>query len=208
MRFLEHRIAAKRIPRLIQKWLSAGVMEGGQRTKSREGTPQSSFYPVQPAVPGRICLSCALGRTSVPVDLGLRPGRGHPHTVLVYTVRRINDSRFASGAFDTTVHVSDFAGCQPIGTLPHGGFAFSLSASASGTRLLSAGGDMLKISPDGRYVVSVSQNGVGRVHDLQKDRPFYAYDLEALCVLTAHVAPSGQMLFVASDGTPVRIGEA
>ncbi len=42
MRFLEHRIADKRILRLIQKWLSAGVMEEGKWTKSTEGTPQGA----------------------------------------------------------------------------------------------------------------------------------------------------------------------
>ncbi len=42
MRFLEHRIADRRILRLIQKWLSAGVMEEGKWTKSMEGTPQGA----------------------------------------------------------------------------------------------------------------------------------------------------------------------
>jgi group II intron reverse transcriptase/maturase len=40
IRFLEHRIADRRIVRLIQKWLNAGVLEGGQRTQAEEGTPQ------------------------------------------------------------------------------------------------------------------------------------------------------------------------
>jgi retron-type reverse transcriptase len=39
-RFLEHRIADRRIIRLIQKWLNAGVLEEGQRTRVAEGTPQ------------------------------------------------------------------------------------------------------------------------------------------------------------------------
>lgn len=38
--FLEHRIADRRIVRLIQKWLNAGVLEQGQRTRGEEGTPQ------------------------------------------------------------------------------------------------------------------------------------------------------------------------
>jgi RNA-directed DNA polymerase len=42
MRFLEHRIADRRILRLIQKWLSAGVVEEGKWTKSGEGTPQGA----------------------------------------------------------------------------------------------------------------------------------------------------------------------
>ena len=38
--FLEHRIADRRIVRLVQKWLNAGVLEEGQRTRVEEGTPQ------------------------------------------------------------------------------------------------------------------------------------------------------------------------
>jgi RNA-directed DNA polymerase len=40
-RFLEHRIADKRVLRLIRKWLSAGVIENGALTES-EGTPQGA----------------------------------------------------------------------------------------------------------------------------------------------------------------------
>jgi RNA-directed DNA polymerase len=40
IRFLEHRLADRRVVRLIQKWLNAGVLEGGQRTRVEEGTPQ------------------------------------------------------------------------------------------------------------------------------------------------------------------------
>jgi group II intron reverse transcriptase/maturase len=40
IRFLEHRIADRRIGRLIQKWLNAGVLEEGKRTRAEEGTPQ------------------------------------------------------------------------------------------------------------------------------------------------------------------------
>ncbi len=38
--FLEHRIADRRVVRLIQKWLSAGVLEDGTRTLSEVGTVQ------------------------------------------------------------------------------------------------------------------------------------------------------------------------
>ena len=40
VKFLEHRIADRRVVRLIQKWLNAGVLEDGTRTWSAEGTPQ------------------------------------------------------------------------------------------------------------------------------------------------------------------------
>jgi group II intron reverse transcriptase/maturase len=40
VKFVEHRIADRRIVRLIQKWLRAGVLEDGQRIQSEVGTPQ------------------------------------------------------------------------------------------------------------------------------------------------------------------------
>src|SRR5580700_7422275 len=42
VKFLEHRIADRRVVRLIQKWLNAGVLEDGKRTRVEEGTPQGS----------------------------------------------------------------------------------------------------------------------------------------------------------------------
>jgi group II intron reverse transcriptase/maturase len=41
-RFLEHRIADKRVLRLIQKWLAAGVIEEGTWTAFEEGVPQGA----------------------------------------------------------------------------------------------------------------------------------------------------------------------
>ncbi|MBF0192890.1 MAG: group II intron reverse transcriptase/maturase [Magnetococcales bacterium] len=40
VKFIEHRIADRRVVRLIQKWLSAGVLEDGKWTRVEEGTPQ------------------------------------------------------------------------------------------------------------------------------------------------------------------------
>jgi len=40
VKFLEHRIADRRVLRLIQKWLNAGVLEDGKRIQMEEGTPQ------------------------------------------------------------------------------------------------------------------------------------------------------------------------
>lgn len=40
VKFLEHRIADRRVVRLIQKWLNAGVLEEGKRIRVEEGTPQ------------------------------------------------------------------------------------------------------------------------------------------------------------------------
>jgi RNA-directed DNA polymerase len=41
-RFLEHRIGDRRILRLIQKWMSAGVIENGDLVDTLEGTPQGA----------------------------------------------------------------------------------------------------------------------------------------------------------------------
>jgi len=40
VKFVEHRIADRRVVRLMQKWRNAGVLEDGKRTRSEEGTPQ------------------------------------------------------------------------------------------------------------------------------------------------------------------------
>jgi RNA-directed DNA polymerase len=42
IRFVEHRIGDRRIIRLIQKWLKAGVMEQERWVETEEGTPQGS----------------------------------------------------------------------------------------------------------------------------------------------------------------------
>jgi len=40
VKFIEHRIADRRLVRLIQKWLNAGVLEEGKRITVEQGTPQ------------------------------------------------------------------------------------------------------------------------------------------------------------------------
>ncbi len=42
VKFIEHRIADKRIVRLIQKWLTAGVLEDGKWSSTQVGTPQGA----------------------------------------------------------------------------------------------------------------------------------------------------------------------
>jgi RNA-directed DNA polymerase len=42
VQFVEHRIGDRRVVRLIQKWLKAGVMEDGQWTETKEGSPQGA----------------------------------------------------------------------------------------------------------------------------------------------------------------------
>ncbi len=42
VRFVEHRIGDKRVVRLVQKWLKAGVVEDGRWFQTEEGSPQGS----------------------------------------------------------------------------------------------------------------------------------------------------------------------
>jgi RNA-directed DNA polymerase len=42
IKFMEHRVADRRILRLIQKWMNAGVMEEGQWSETKTGTPQGA----------------------------------------------------------------------------------------------------------------------------------------------------------------------
>src|SRR6195256_7071169 len=42
IRFVEHRVRDRRVIRLIRKWLKAGVMEDGQVTPGKVGTPQGA----------------------------------------------------------------------------------------------------------------------------------------------------------------------
>jgi RNA-directed DNA polymerase len=42
LKFLEHRIADRRMLRLIRKWLKAGVIEDGEWSETGEGTPQGA----------------------------------------------------------------------------------------------------------------------------------------------------------------------
>jgi RNA-directed DNA polymerase len=47
VKFVEHRIGDRRVVRLIQKWLKAGVLEDGEWTRKEEGVPQGgSVSPV------------------------------------------------------------------------------------------------------------------------------------------------------------------
>ena len=46
MKFLEHRIADRRMLRLLKKWLKAGVSEEGQWSPTTVGTPQGAISPL------------------------------------------------------------------------------------------------------------------------------------------------------------------
>jgi RNA-directed DNA polymerase len=48
VQFVEHRIGDRRVVRLIQRWLKAGVMEQGQWSETKEGSPQGAV--ISPAL--------------------------------------------------------------------------------------------------------------------------------------------------------------
>ncbi|MBV8400590.1 MAG: group II intron reverse transcriptase/maturase [Acetobacteraceae bacterium] len=81
VRFLEHRIGDKRIIRLIQKWLKAGVLEDGVVRQSEVGTAQG---PVISPLLANIYLHYAL-------DLGVERWRRREATGCVIIVRYADD---------------------------------------------------------------------------------------------------------------------
>jgi RNA-directed DNA polymerase len=58
IRFLEHRIGDKRIIRLIQKWLKAGVLERGVVSVSERGTGQGAV--ISPLLANVTCTTCSI----------------------------------------------------------------------------------------------------------------------------------------------------
>ena len=77
VQFVEHRVADPRILRLIQKWLNAGVMEEGEWSNAKTGSPQGSvtaplLREYLPALRFR-----SLGER-VTQEMGTRRGGGHP----------------------------------------------------------------------------------------------------------------------------------
>jgi group II intron reverse transcriptase/maturase len=70
-KFIEHRVADRRMLRLIQKWLRAGVSEDGQWSETKLGTPQGAV--VSPLL-ANVYLHYVF-------DLWLRPGARKSHAV-------------------------------------------------------------------------------------------------------------------------------
>lgn len=57
VRFLEHRIGDRRIIRLIQKWLKAGVLDAGHHLETEEGTPQGAVITPPTILPNSPLIS-------------------------------------------------------------------------------------------------------------------------------------------------------
>ena len=70
VKFVEHRIADRRVVRLIQKWLNAGVLEDGKRTQSEEGTPQGGSH--RRCWRTSTCTTCSTSGSSMEEDAGAR----------------------------------------------------------------------------------------------------------------------------------------
>jgi hypothetical protein len=85
-RFLEHRIGDKRIIRLIQKWLRAGILEDGVVTVDDRGTGQGSV--ISPILPRPIPLCLGGSRFSM---LLARPAylRGAAHLSVSLLYRKV-----------------------------------------------------------------------------------------------------------------------
>ena len=81
VKFIEHRIADRRILRLIQKWLRAGISEEGKWSKTEVGTPQGA---VASPLLANIYLHYAF-------DLWVRHWRKHHATGDVIIVRYADD---------------------------------------------------------------------------------------------------------------------
>src|SRR5712691_3857121 len=81
VKFIEHRIADRRMLRLIQKWLGAGVSEVGKWSKTEVGTPQGA---VASPLLANIYLHYAF-------DLWVRHWRKHHATHVVNVVRHADD---------------------------------------------------------------------------------------------------------------------
>jgi len=57
VKFVEHRVGDRRVVRLIQKWLNAGVLEDGERTRSEVGTVQGGS--ISPLLGTSTCTTCS-----------------------------------------------------------------------------------------------------------------------------------------------------
>ena len=82
VKFVEHRIADRRVVRLIQKWLNAGVLEDGKRIRvKKKGRPRAAaLRRCWPTFISITCSTCGSKR-------GVRSGR----TADAHVIRFAND---------------------------------------------------------------------------------------------------------------------
>jgi len=102
VKFIERRVADRRVVRLIQKWLNAGVLEDGEWMRSEKGTPQGGVI-----TPRTQKVTSALSR-AVRVSSGCRAG----------SVRWRRGHRDAMTDDDRVIAYKDLLDDQPDDTLP------------------------------------------------------------------------------------------
>ena len=75
VRFVEHRIGDRRVVRLIQKWLRAGVMQDGAWSDSGQGTPQgATFRQCSPTSFCTMCWTCGSSASGVGTSHAAKSG--------------------------------------------------------------------------------------------------------------------------------------
>jgi WD40 repeat protein len=84
------------------------------------------------------------------------------------------------------------------------GRAHLVDVATGATRLLHAEHEdwvrQLRVSPDGRYVASASQNGVGRVFDLHAGTAVAQDALRGRAVAALDATPAGEVVALDADG--------
>ncbi len=126
LRFLEHRIADRRMVRLIRKWLKAGVIEEGNRIEAEKGTPQGAV--ISPLL-ANIYLHYVL-------DLWANQWRNRKATGQVIIVRYADDSVFG---FEHQTEAVQF-----LADLRERLAQFGLELHPSKTRLIEFGRNAIK----------------------------------------------------------------
>jgi len=85
------------------------------------------------------------------------------HDFFVYSTRRLDERRFATGAFDRTVRIWEVGSTEVLLEFPHGGLIFSLASAAGGRQVLCGGGDEIALwdTQSKERVWHIAQAGVG-----------------------------------------------
>jgi len=105
MKFIEHRVADRRMLRLIQKWLKAGVSEDGQWSETKVGTPQGAVVtPRTQKVTSSLSGGWRFGVSRVRID-GCRKGLYFYDICHAQAIRRKPSDSIAPGfCFSTWIN--------------------------------------------------------------------------------------------------------
>jgi len=113
----------------------------------------------------RPSLAAIMTRANGEVDLDLAGGRRRltpGHQGLAFASCLVDPSMFATVGFDGLIHLRDADGAL-VRSFDHGGFIFSVNASADGSRLLAVGNDAMSLwdTASGERIWSEANLGVG-----------------------------------------------